>query len=218
MLGTHYGHWTLLVLIAGVLILSGALAWMAVGRCNPDDDEDACLELAHPDDYGQALWLAWGIFFDPGTQTGLAPTAPLRHKFVLLAFSTCGFVFNLVVLGLIVSTLQNLLRRWERLHHVIIANDHTVILGWTDKTLFSIGELAEMLDDSALRGGTLVVMGELPTYEMREEVAITYPNWRQRFPRVRLIFRQGKQYEVDDLKKLSLHAARRAHAPARGCG
>ena len=46
-----------------------------------------------------------------------------------------------------------------------------MILGWTDKTLFSIGELAEMLTDSAHRGGTLVVMGELPTYEMDEEVA-----------------------------------------------
>ena len=51
-------------------------------------------------------------------------------------------------------------------------------------------------------------MGELPTYEMREEVAITYPDWRKRFPRVHLIFWQGKEYEVDDLKKLSLHAAR----------
>ena len=140
MLGTHYGHWTLLVLAGAFLILSGALAWMAAGRCDPDADDDACLELAHPEHYSQALWLAWGIFFDPGTQTGLPPTAPVRHKLVLLAFSTCGFVFNLVVLGLIVSTLQSLLKRWERLHRVIVANDHTVILGWTDKTLFSIGE------------------------------------------------------------------------------
>lgn len=140
MLGTHVGHWALLVLAGSFLILTCALAWMAVGRCNPGDDDDACLELAHPEFYSQALWLAWGIFFDPGTQTGLPPTAPPRHKLVLLAFSTCGFVFNLVVLGLIVSTLQSLLKRWERLHRVIVANDHTVILGWTDKTLFSIGE------------------------------------------------------------------------------
>ena len=140
MLGTHLGHWTLLGLAGAFLILSGALAWMAAGRCDPDDDDDACLELADPDHYLQALWLAWGIFFDPGTQTGLPPNAPARHKLVLLAFSTCGFVFNLVVLGLIVSTLQDLLGRWERLHRVIVANDHTVILGWTDKTLFSIGE------------------------------------------------------------------------------
>ena len=140
MLGTHYGHWTLLVLAGAFLILSGALARMAAGRCDPDADDDACLELAHPEHYSQALWLAWGIFFDPGTQTGLPPTAPVRHKLVLLAFSTCGFVFNLVVLGLIVSTLQSLLKRWERLHRVVVANDHTVILGWTDKTLFSIGE------------------------------------------------------------------------------
>ena len=140
MLGTHLGHWTLLGLAGAFLILSGALAWMAAGRCDPDDEDDACLELADPDHYLQALWLAWGIFFDPGTQTGLPPDAPVRHKLVLLAFSTCGFVFNLVVLGLIVSMLQDLLGRWERLHRVIVANDHTVILGWTDKTLFSIGE------------------------------------------------------------------------------
>ena len=134
MLGTHVGHWTLLVLAGAFLILSGALAWMAAGRCEPNDDDDACLELADPQQWTEALWLAWGIFFDPGTQTGLPPTAPHRHKFVLLAFSTCGFVFNLVVLGLIVSTLHNVLQRWERLHRVIVANDHTVILGWTDNT------------------------------------------------------------------------------------
>ena len=33
-------------------------------------------------------------------------------------------------------------------------------------------------------------------------MGITYPNWRQQFPRVKLVFRQGKQYEVDDLRKL----------------
>ena len=79
------------------------------------------------------------------TQTAaLPPTAPPRHKIVLLFFSVCGFTFNLVVLGLIVSMLGSLLDRLRRRYQVVVANRHTVILGWTDRTLFLMGEMAEV--------------------------------------------------------------------------
>ena len=42
------------------------------------------------------------------------------------------------------------------------------------------------------------------------------PDWSKRFPGVRLICRHGKPCELDDLKKLSLHAAR--HVVVLGCG
>ena len=52
-------------------------------------------------------------------------------------------------------------------------------------------------------------LGDETRLEIREEVEITYPGWRRQFPGVRLIMRQGKPYEVDDLSKVSLHAARK---------
>lgn len=51
----------------------------------------------------EAAWFSWGLFFDPGTQTGIMPDDKLSAKLVALIFSVIGFVFNLVVLGLIVD-------------------------------------------------------------------------------------------------------------------
>ena len=53
------------------LVLTCAGVWTLMGRCDPDDPEDPCLELANPSVFSESMWLAWGIFFDPGTQTGL---------------------------------------------------------------------------------------------------------------------------------------------------
>lgn len=206
-LGTSCGHAFLLAMIMTILITACAGVWVALGPCWPDDPADPCLELADPTSYLQSMWLAWGIFFDPGTQTGLPPTSPVPHKFVLLLFTVCGFIFNLVVLGLVVNNLVTVLTRWLRIHHVVVANQHTVILGWTDRTLFLMAELAGWMSSSHCRGGTLVVMGDLPSLQMTDEVNITYPDWYTRFPGVRLVLRQGKPYELSDIDKVSLHAA-----------
>ena len=41
---------------------------------------------------------SWGLFFDPGTQTGV-PAEPYEQALVAMAFSVAGFIFNLVTLG-----------------------------------------------------------------------------------------------------------------------
>ena len=67
---------------------------------DPDVSADPCIELAHPSDFAESMWLAWGIFFDPGAD-GLPPACH-SDKLVLLIFSVSGFIFNLVVLGMVV--------------------------------------------------------------------------------------------------------------------
>ena len=69
-----------------------------------------------------------------------------------------GFILNLIFLGLIVEQIRVLLDSWRRTHGRIVENEHTVILGWTDKTLFLLGELAEMMTDSQ-KGGGIIVRG-----------------------------------------------------------
>lgn len=208
-LGTKPGHVLMLIIVMSVLLAISTAAWMSVGDCSKETTRypEACLELGRKSDWVESSYFAWGLFADPGTQTGLPPDAGFGNKLVVLLFSCSGFIFNLVVLGLVVEFLRTLLIRWKRLHRRVIANDHTIILGWTDKTLFLIEEQARLLAGSKDRGGTIAIMGELSTREMKEEVSVTFPDWSTKYPRVGLIYRQGKPYELDDLMRVSVRSA-----------
>ena len=208
--GTAYGHTFLLCLTAALLITIGAGVWMYAGHCGGQADADGfdCHVLADHVSFVESLFFSWCLFFDPGTQMALHPGAPSAAKGVAIFFSITGFVFNLVVLGMVVERCRVQLDRWQRLYRRVIANGHTVVLGWTDKTLFLLEEQAHHLAGSSARGGRIVVLGELDTREMKEEVAVAFPDWGRRFPGVHLTFRQGKACEVDDLMRVSVRSAR----------
>eukprot|EP01052_Picozoa_sp_SAG31_P011315 SAG31_NODE_638_length_13329_cov_13.538095_10_plen_95_part_00 len=83
MLGSLIGQLLGLGVVAVVLVLGGA----------------AVLALTHgaegvydASDFGQLTWFSWGIFFDPGTQTGLAPDERVWTKTVAVIFSLLGCV------------------------------------------------------------------------------------------------------------------------------
>lgn len=209
-LGTTVGHALMLLIIMGFQIFVSTAAWMFLGDCSAETTRypDACQALGRKSDWVESSYFAWGLFFDPGTQTGLPPDAGFPNKLVVLLFSFLGFVFNLVVLGLVVEFLRKQLMRWKRRHRRVLSNDHTIILGWTDKTLFLIKEQAMLLAGSKARGGTIAIMGEIKTREMKEEVSVAFPDWAKEYPRVKLIYRQGKPYELDDLMRVSVRSAR----------
>ena len=202
LLGTLVGNFISIIAGGCLLVILGTLSWMAVG-CGQSSCDD------YPDDFWSSLWLSWGIFFDPGTQTGIPTDEGGVQKFTVIFFSFMGFVLNLIFLGLIVESCRKLLDGWRKIYGRIITNDHTVVLGWTDKTLFLLGELAEMMTDSKEGRGTIVVLGELDPIEMRMEVNIAFPDWGTRWRSVKLRFMEGKAYEVDDLEKVSVWSASR---------
>ena len=105
LLGHVVGQFVMLGLIAVGLICGGTVAWIACGRSRTEDYNRSLRE---------ALWFSWGVFFDPGTQTGLRADERLGPKCVAVVFSILGFVFNLVLLGLIVERVKDLLELWVR--------------------------------------------------------------------------------------------------------
>ena len=65
--GSPLGQYFMLLITGIVLLFGGAFAWMGT-----DGNE------GHTNSFTQAFWLSWGLFFDPGTQTGLgARSSPL---------------------------------------------------------------------------------------------------------------------------------------------
>ena len=125
-LGTLFGNFITLIFMSMTLVLLGTGAWMAA----------SCGQMSceiYPDDFWSSWWLSWGVHFDPGTQTGIDPREGFKQKWVVVSFSILGFILNLIFLGLIVENIRVLLDSWRRTYGRIIENDHTVVLGWTDK-------------------------------------------------------------------------------------
>ena len=198
--GTVIGQVWFALCTSFILVWTFTIIWTQLPACD-DCGYDASL--------ADAIWLAWGIFFDPGTQTGLETKATsLEHKLVAALFSIFGFVFNLAVLGVIVEWIRNTVARYRKHHKCIVANDHTVILGWTDKTLFLIKELAQMLSDSQDRSGLIVVVGEVEEPQMLAELRMAYPHFRQQWPHIKVKCMFGRPHEVDDLERVSVWAAK----------
>jgi hypothetical protein len=203
-LGTSLGQIILLCSVAFFFIFWGALAWLWVG----ENHQDQGGEFAFPQNAAQAIWLSWGIFFDPGTQTSLDPPrkGDLTPHGVAFIFSVCGFIFNLVFLGVIVEFARGQLRSWEVLYGRIVMNDHIVVLGWTDMTLFVLSELDAMFAGHQL-ATPIIVLGDLPEEKMHLEIRTQLQHINSSV-RSRIYVRQGKPYEVDDLDRVSISSAR----------
>ena len=109
LVSTWSGNGAFLLTCSGCCILGFSLLWMAVPEC------DGCGTDAS---FAQAIWFAWCIFFDPGTQTGLAADGTVSHwhRFIAAIFSIGGFVFNLFLLGLVVDKIRTTVGRWQT-HH-----------------------------------------------------------------------------------------------------
>ena len=64
----------------------------------------ACDSCDYDNTLGASAWLAWGVFFDPGTQTNLLPDdSSIWHKAAAAVFSVFGYIFNVALLGEIVG-------------------------------------------------------------------------------------------------------------------
>ena len=106
LVSTWSGNSAFLLTCSGCCLFGFALFWMAVPEC------DGC---GTDTSFAQAMWFAWCIFFDPGTQTGLAADGTVSHWHRLIAaiFSIGGFVFNLFLLGVVVDKIRTSLERFE---------------------------------------------------------------------------------------------------------
>ena len=191
------GQIELLLMVGISLIFGGMLVWLGIGGHAGD------FELTY---FKDALWLSWTIFFDPGTQTGFSPSERDTVLWFSAIFSVIGFSFNLVILGWIVDRVRSMLERWRRANDRITARDHAVVLGWTDQTLFLIGELAQYFHEVGF--GSIVVVGELTEAQMLSEIRMAFPGWHRWWRNVKVHCWKGKPNEVEDLKRVSVSHAR----------
>ena len=126
------------------------------------------------------------------------------------------------MMGFIVEFLKRTMETFLELYGRDVVNDHILVLGWTDKTLFLLRQLIILLDDEARhraaardsllsklafyifdRRPTIVILGHTKRLDMMGEARLTLPRGSSRVARI--IFRQGLLHEIETLNKVSVH-------------
>jgi len=160
--GTGTGQTTFLALIGGTVITMGMIVYANAPWIEPGSDAQMT--------YLEALWVSWTMFTDPGTQTGVETHAESIEKIVAVWISLSGYVFFLSVMGIVVDVVRKTLDDWKTFKSQVIANEHTLILGWTSKTLFLVQQLLmgqrDLGDDSTTKD--IVIMADVTPEELIE--------------------------------------------------
>eukprot|EP00750_Incisomonas_marina_P028035 INCI635.1.p1 GENE.INCI635.1~~INCI635.1.p1 ORF type:complete len:1186 (-),score=153.54 INCI635.1:187-3744(-) len=214
--------WVLLIIL-GSLLYSAALS--ADGT-----------EVIVNGTFGRAVWWAYILFIDSGTQTSLSPDD--HNPWILVVAvvqSMSGILFLLIILAIVVDRVRDMCHRYRELHFRILQKDHVLILGWNDKTLFLIRELCSMYDSTRqeLSGGlrccsrtatavrmsdgrkvrpVIIVLStmteESRVQQLRTAFSIESRGFRMFLQGVEIIFATGVSTEPDALRRVSLHSAR----------
>lgn len=183
------------------LVLSGAIFW--AWFC-----EEAVTDYRH--DFEGSVWFAWTMFFDPGTHTSLDREEYTSVKVLATLLAAVGMIYNLSFLGMIVELVHSSLSQWAEHRHRIVLTGHTLVLGWTSKTLFLLNEL---INDCMAEGVAkdIVVMAERDEMDMLKKVRAHFSHVlsdrRVRMYVRRIRVRCGCPHDADALDRTSAGSA-----------
>ena len=128
----------------------------------------------------------------------------------LVAFITTwlGILMFAVVLGIVVESIREKMANLKEGKSTVAERDHTLLLGWTDKTCGVIKEIA--LANESEGGGVVVVLAtedkERIEADIREQLRPTDLNVNG--SRTKVVVRKGSPLYANDLNKVSAHDAR----------
>ena len=109
--------------------------------------------------------------------------------------------FVSVLIGLLTTTMESKIRSLRKGRSVVLEENHTVILGWSEMIFTVISELIDASNHTKKR--CVVILSNKDKTEMEDLIKerISYNR------NVRIICRQGNPIDIDDLKIVSINTA-----------
>ncbi|KDO16036.1 hypothetical protein SPRG_18429, partial [Saprolegnia parasitica CBS 223.65] len=154
-------------------------------------------ELTVPD----AIWKAWMYMTFPGAQH---KAVSWDHRAIAMIVSIIGILFFAVILGFVVDSVREKMDSLKKGKSNVVEENHTLLLGWTDKSIYLIKELCRANESE--KGGVVVVLAELEKEQLEAEIhSHMHPD---DFLGTKVVFRTGNPLLIVDLKKVSAHTAR----------
>jgi len=205
MLGTSFGHFVALLSLGLVMLTLGTIFWHLAGG-----NEEYSNSL------NDSFWMAWCLFIDTGTQTGIPAANPAEVRIVGVVCSVSGYIFNLTLMGLVVEAIRVMLKHFKEMYSRISTTGHVLIIGWGDKTLLLLSELLakEKKEDEARsrcyrwccrRHRDIVILANLHEVDMR--LAVQMHMRSEGLKCYGISYRRGEPTDRTELMKVSAQFA-----------
>jgi hypothetical protein len=176
-----------------LLLLFGAFAlFLGVGMLHV-----FAPEAAESKDLLEALWWSWGRVMDPGTGMGDAGRGMRAASIVTTLSGLCVFV---LLVGTVATTVQDQLQRLRQTGAPVAERGHTLILGFNDRTLKLIDELAEA--HAAHKKSCVVILSGQKKDDVIEAILARYG--APKVKTTRIVVREGSSTSPADLLDVAI--------------
>jgi Trk K+ transport system NAD-binding subunit len=137
---------------------------------------------------------------DPGTIGGDEGTWPFL--LTLLALTLGGLFIVSALIGVLATGIDSKLADLRRGRSIVLEEDHTVILGWSESIFTIISELT--LANESRKDPVIVILADRDKVDMEDELKVKVPDRRG----TKVICRSGSPMDIDDLRLSSHDTAR----------
>ncbi|CAF1394440.1 unnamed protein product [Rotaria sordida] len=139
------------------------------------------------DNYEDALWQTFTRILDP---CAVADEEGLKHRIISGNVILCGLVIVAILIGAIVTFMDEKLNELKKGHTTVIEKNHTIILGWSPKICDIINEL--IIANESQRNPSIVIL----TSKDRSEIQYIIQNKINDSKNTRIIYRNGDPTSV----------------------
>ena len=160
-------------------------------------------QLANDDDqhnFFEQLYYNLLHALDPGTIGGDVGSWPFL--LTLLALTLGGLFIVSALIGVLANGIDTKLADLRRGRSIVLEQDHTVILGWSESIFTIIGELT--LANESRTDPVIVILADRDKVDMEDELKVKVPDLRG----TKVVCRSGSPMDIDDLRLTSHETAR----------
>ena len=149
--------------------------------------------------FGEAVWKSWTYMADPGTHADVDTNS--YYRFAAFTTTMLGILLMAAIIGFVVDAIKKKMDALDTGRSRVLEKGHILVLGWTEKTVQVIDQLALMMESEG--GGKIVLCSDKPKRDALDEVSehCTLKNSS-------IIVRTGSIASQSDLSKLSAPFAR----------
>ncbi len=137
---------------------------------------------------------------DPGTIGG--DDGKWRFLLTLLVLTLAGLFIVSALIGVLANGIDAKLADLRRGRSIVLEEDHTVILGWSDSIFTIISELTQA--NESRKDPVIVILADRDKVDMEEELKVKVADRRG----TRVVCRSGSPMDIDDLRLSSHETAR----------